>query len=750
MKQIFTVAAISIALLAAGCSSDGTPASQAPIAPLATSPTTAPTNPTEVAATSIFSGGLSSLSTLSGLNLLPNWNQGTVASIENIAGNDVLKLAGLDYHGIEFGSSIDVSVMDSLHIDYFTSESTGFNVFPISAGLAPANEVSSFVQPSNGEWNSIDIPLSNFDGSAVDLSQLAQLKFVGDGDVFLDNIYFYHSNTGRQTLAAFSETSTHTNTAPTVSFLSSSEQGWGGNTVSFNQSSAAVVAADGSESLEIDWQSPLTDEWGGTVMTFATPVDVSSYTNLVMSVNMSQLTVSGDVDLHIKLEDSIPTSGISYVSTHASTSTISGDWQTIKMPLSSFSGVNLSDLKSIGFWNPENNTYATGVQNMSGKIYFDDIYFEGPINPLPTPVRTGSNVYSETNTTDSLTSSMINTADWGGNAVNNDLVSSAITSLDGGVVLASEFVSPASAPWGGVVFDFASVDVSGNTELSFAIDTSAMTGFQDMQVKLEDDAATGVVVYLSDYTPISQGAWSVYTIPLTDFPGVDLTTLKFLGFWNPSNIGTGVAGVPTSPAELSTGTMYFDDIHFATSPVVTPPSSTDLGVFSETYASNALTFSMINTADWGGSAVNNDQMSTAVSAADGSVVLASEFVSPAIAPWGGVVFDFVSADVSGNTELSFAIDTSAMTGFQDMQVKLEDGAATGVVVYLSDYTPISQGAWSVYTIPLEDFSGVDLTTLKFLGFWNPSNIGTGVAGVPTSTAELSTGTMYLDNIHFTD
>jgi len=367
------------------------------------------------------------------------------------------------------------------------------------------------------------------------------------------------------------------------------------------------------------------------------------------------------------------------------------------------------------------------------------------------PVVTGDAVFSEASRDSVVAYSMINTADWGGNAVNNDESSAAVTPLEGGVVLASEFVSPATQAWGGTVFDFTSVDVSAKTDLKFGIDTSAMTGFQDMQVKLEDAGATGVVVYLSDYTPTTSGAWSVYSIPLSDFASVDLATLKFLGFWNPSNKGTGSGNVPGAASELSTGTLYLDDVYFdgTAAPVTAPVASTGDAVYSDTTRDNSLSSSMINTADWGGNAVNNNQVSTAVTPVEGTYVLASEFVSPASQAWGGVVFDFTSVDVSANTELKFSIDSSAMTGFQDMQVKLEDAAANGDVVYLSSYTPVVSGNWSAYTIPLSDFpAGISRTTLKFLGFWNPSNAGTGVGGVPSTAAQLSTGTLYMDDVYF--
>ncbi|MCP4375777.1 MAG: hypothetical protein GY794_06330 [bacterium] len=47
---------------------------------------------------------------------------------------------------------------------------------------------------TTGSWQSLDIPLSSFTG--VDLADVIQMKFDGNGTIFLDNIYFYSSGGG--------------------------------------------------------------------------------------------------------------------------------------------------------------------------------------------------------------------------------------------------------------------------------------------------------------------------------------------------------------------------------------------------------------------------------------------------------------------------------------------------------------------------------------------------------------------------
>lgn len=166
---------------------------------VSTEPTTAAPNPTPLAANviSVFSD---SYTNIAGSDFNPNWGQGTVVSQPTISGNRVLKYAGLNYQGLQLGTEQDVSGMEFLHLDYWSSTSSAFNVFLISPG--PKETGTALTVPTTG-WSSIDIPLSKF--TEVDLKKVIQLKFEGNGTVFLDNIYFYKkvvTNTTEPTTAA--------------------------------------------------------------------------------------------------------------------------------------------------------------------------------------------------------------------------------------------------------------------------------------------------------------------------------------------------------------------------------------------------------------------------------------------------------------------------------------------------------------------------------------------------------------------
>ncbi|MBN8589163.1 MAG: Ig-like domain-containing protein [Rhodothermia bacterium] len=149
-------------------------------------PSTAAPTPARPAANviSIFSDAYANVA---GTDLNPGWGQSTQTSVVKIAGNDTYKMSGLNYQGIQFGSNQNVAGKTNFHIDYYTANSTLLNVYLISPG--PVEKAYKLTVPSTGGWRSIDIPLSTF--APVNMSNIFQIKFDGNGDVYVDNIYFY-------------------------------------------------------------------------------------------------------------------------------------------------------------------------------------------------------------------------------------------------------------------------------------------------------------------------------------------------------------------------------------------------------------------------------------------------------------------------------------------------------------------------------------------------------------------------------
>lgn len=132
---------------------------------------------------SIFSD---TYSNLEGVNLNPDWQQSTMTSVVQMGEDNILLYENLNYQGTEFGSSIDVSEMEWFHLDYWTGNSTELQVYLISPGPIE-KEFDIAIKQNN--WQSIDIPLSEY-SDVVNLNEVFQIKIVGNGTIYLDNLYF--------------------------------------------------------------------------------------------------------------------------------------------------------------------------------------------------------------------------------------------------------------------------------------------------------------------------------------------------------------------------------------------------------------------------------------------------------------------------------------------------------------------------------------------------------------------------------
>lgn len=135
---------------------------------------------------------------VAGTDYNPNWGQATMVTQEEIAGNNTLKYENLNYQGTQFAAPLDVSGTTMVHVDYWTPDSSELNLSLISPGPA---EIPYSFDITNGEWVSVDIPLTAF-SDVVDLTDVIQLKFDGNGTIYLDNIYFYSPPATEPTAAA--------------------------------------------------------------------------------------------------------------------------------------------------------------------------------------------------------------------------------------------------------------------------------------------------------------------------------------------------------------------------------------------------------------------------------------------------------------------------------------------------------------------------------------------------------------------
>lgn len=93
----------------------------------------------------------------------------------------------LGYFGLEF-TGLNCSKMESLHADVWSDADMSMRFVPIHGGA----EVGVTKQIKGGEWNAIDIALSEFAG-VTNWTNVFQIKIdnVGNQTFWLNNIYFY-------------------------------------------------------------------------------------------------------------------------------------------------------------------------------------------------------------------------------------------------------------------------------------------------------------------------------------------------------------------------------------------------------------------------------------------------------------------------------------------------------------------------------------------------------------------------------
>jgi hypothetical protein len=338
-----------------------------PAAPPSVPTTPAPT-PTQPAANviSIYSDTYTGIG---GVNYNPNWGQSTVFSEIQIQGNNTLRYSNLNYQGIDLGSNINVSSKTFVHIDVWSATSTNLRFFLISPGPVETPYVVNV--PTTG-WLSLNIPLASF--SPVDLASVFQFKFDGNGEFFVDNIFFYDAPIPVPTTAAPTPIKP---AADVISIYSDAYTNVAGT--NFNPS------------------------WGQSTQVSEVQIQGNNtykYTNL----NYQGIELAGNTDvvgmefLHIDVWSALSSALNIYlispgpVETPVAISVPTTNWSSLDIPLSSFSPVALNSIFQMKF-------------DGNGEFYMDNLYFwkttvsavdqnieNNAITVFPNPSTRGNNV----------------------------------------------------------------------------------------------------------------------------------------------------------------------------------------------------------------------------------------------------------------------------------------------------------------------------------------------------------------------
>ena len=126
----------------------------------------------------------------------PNWGQATAYNLFKLGTDEILQYAHLNYQGIQFAREINLSAMDFLHLDVWTADATALDIYLISKSTGADGEKFVKKTLTADKWTSIDIPLTDYTKQGFVITDVHQIKLVGQGTVFIDNLYFYKkSNT---------------------------------------------------------------------------------------------------------------------------------------------------------------------------------------------------------------------------------------------------------------------------------------------------------------------------------------------------------------------------------------------------------------------------------------------------------------------------------------------------------------------------------------------------------------------------
>jgi len=125
-----------------------------------------------------------------GINI-GGWGQSTQVTAGELAeGDHVFYFTNFNYLGWELAPAVNATGMEYLHVDVYAQEMTSVSVTPISPGKEKV--IAKALTP--GQWNALDIALSEYESAGIDWSNIFQFKFdkpVGGNSLFVDNVYFY-------------------------------------------------------------------------------------------------------------------------------------------------------------------------------------------------------------------------------------------------------------------------------------------------------------------------------------------------------------------------------------------------------------------------------------------------------------------------------------------------------------------------------------------------------------------------------
>ncbi len=692
------------------------------VVPGPTEPTVAAPTPTEDAAAviSLFSDAYTDVPVDTWRT---DWSSATFEDVM-IAGNATKKYSALDFVGIETVSNqVDASAMTHFRMDVWSGNFTQFSIKIVDFGPDGAfdggddtEQQLDFAMPAQGEWVSYDIPLTDFTNLTT-TANIAQFILVGQPTgtttVFVDNMYFYDSNStgggGGATEPTVAAPTPTQNAFDVISLFSDAYTDVTVDTWRTDWSSATfedvMIAGNATKkysALDFVGIETIANQVDATAMTHF-HIDVWSGDFTQFSIKLVDIgpdgTFGGGDDTEQQLDFPMPTQGV---------------WVSYDIPLSDFT--NLTTTANIAQYILVGQPTGTTTIFVDNMFFYDENGTGPPSEPTvaaPTPTEDPADVISLFS--DAYTDVTVDTwrTDW-----------SSATFED--VMIAGNATKKYSA------LDFVGIETVANQ-----VDASAMTHFHidvwssdftQFGIKLVDFGGDGAggggddTEHQINYPSPMQGTWVSYDIPLSDFTGV----------MNYMNIAQYIlVGQPTGTNTIFVDNMYFydDGSGSATEPTVAAPTPTEdpadvISLFSDAYTD-----------------VTVDTWLEGASSATFADVMIAGNATKKYSDLDFAIIETVANQVDASSMTHFHMDVWS-PDFTQFSIKLVDFGGDGTAgggddtEQQLDYASPMQGSWVSYDIPLSDFTNLT----------NVMNIAQYIlVGQPTGTT-----TVFVDNMYFYD
>lgn len=309
------------------------------------------------------------------------WNRGHGATMDTIQINgtdNVLKFEG-DYVAVNIGER-NVADMEYLHADIYSPVSNG--VSQVRFGFANWSGGEKYADAyitdtPAGQWTSIDIPLTAFNGYDFAHMQVLRMTMTKtDGNIFyMDNVYFYTKTVAASTVPTVSAPKPTTDASKVRSMFCDEYESFY-NFDMYNHSGiqkSIKTLANGDNVLELKgfrWAHFALGEVAGTTTVDLTDIQ-DGYLHFDVYVPTNPVTTSVQPGMYNVADKKEAFSGKQDLT--------GGQWKSVNLKIRDFQNVGLSAVNNLTFKDPANKT---------GIIYLDNVYFyvEGTLpDPDPTP-----------------------------------------------------------------------------------------------------------------------------------------------------------------------------------------------------------------------------------------------------------------------------------------------------------------------------------------------------------------------------